>query len=95
MHSQPCYNLSGRRLADSDTVSPMSSKMPAPNTDSLVAELLVITDMIDRQRDRVASLAEPFLGTSREDVVTALHEAERQILMSSRALKRTLKSLGS
>lgn len=82
-------------MAYSDTVAPMSSKMPAPNTDSLVAELLVITDMIDRQRDRVAALAEPFLGTSRDDVVTALHEAERQILMSSRALKRTLKTLGS
>lgn len=69
----------------------MPSKQPDPSRVS--AELSVIVDTIDRQRERVGSLAEPFLDTEREDIVTTVHEAERQLLMATRALRRALKTL--
>ncbi len=68
--------------------------MPAPDPSSAATQLSVIADTIDRQRERVGSIAEPFLGTDREDVVTTVHEAERQLLMASRALQRAIKTLG-
>ena len=60
---------------------------------SAAAELAVVADTIERHRERVASLVTPFLGTEREDVVVSLHEAERQLLIAARALRRALKSL--
>ena len=71
----------------------MSSRPAGPSPSSTSAELQVIADTIDRQRDRVAGLAEPFLGTEREDVVATVHEAERQLLIASRALRRAIKTL--
>ena len=68
--------------------------MSAPDPTSATTELTVIADTVERQRDRVAAIAEPFLGTEREDVVTTVHEAERQLLMASRALRRAIKTLG-
>lgn len=67
---------------------------PAPGTAQVAAELHVIGDHVSRLRERVGSLAEPFLGTDREDLVAAIHEAERQLHMASRALQRALKSAG-
>lgn len=67
--------------------------MPAPDPSSAATQLSVIADTIDRQRERVGSIAEPFLGTDREDVVATVHEAERQLLMASRALQRAIKTL--
>jgi hypothetical protein len=60
---------------------------------SAAAELAVIADTIERHRERVAALAIPFLGTEREDVVIAIHEAERQLLIAARTLRRGVKSL--
>ena len=70
--------------------------MPSPTPDParIAAELDVIADTIERQRERVGELAHPFLGTEREDVVSTVHEAERQLLMASRALRRALRTLG-
>lgn len=65
----------------------------SPDTARALAELSVMTDALDRLRSRAASLAEPFLGTEREDVVAAVHEAERTILMAVRAMQRALKTL--
>jgi hypothetical protein len=65
----------------------------SPDPRSTQTELRVIEDTIDRQRDRVAALAEPYLGTEREDVITTVHEAERQLLMATRALRRAIKTL--
>ena len=62
-------------------------------TASAAAELAVIADTIERHRERVAALAIPFLGTEREDVVIAIHEAERQLLIAARTLRRGVKSL--
>jgi hypothetical protein len=64
-----------------------------PDPTSTAAELHVIADTIDRQRDRVAAAAEPFLGTDRDDIITTLHEAERQLQIAVRALRRALKTL--
>ncbi len=60
---------------------------------SAAAELSVMADTIERHRERVAALATPFLGTERDDVITAIHEAERQLLIAARALRRGVKSL--
>jgi flagellar hook-basal body complex protein FliE len=60
---------------------------------SAAAELAVIADTIERHRERVAALATPFLGTEREDIVIAIHEAERQLSIAARAVRRGVKSL--
>jgi hypothetical protein len=65
----------------------------APDPSRVAAELDVIADTIERQRERVGSLVHPFLGTDREDIVSTVHEAERQLLMASRALRRALRTL--
>jgi hypothetical protein len=67
--------------------------MPAPDPAHALAELAVMTDTVERIRQRVAAVAEPFLGTDREDVVTLVHEAERQLLVSVRSLERAMKML--
>lgn len=53
----------------------------------------MISDTVDRQRDRVGALAEPYLGTDRDDVVQMVHEAERQLLIAGRTLRRAMKTL--
>jgi hypothetical protein len=67
--------------------------MPPADLSSAANELHVIADTIERQRERVGAIAEPFLGTDRDDVVTTVHEAERQLLMAIRALRRAIKTL--
>ncbi len=64
-----------------------------PDPTSAAAELHVIADTVERQRERVADIAEPFLGTEREDVITTVREAERQLLIATRALRRAIKTL--
>ena len=63
-------------------------------TESTASELATIADSIGDYRRRVASLAEPFVGTERDDLVVALHEAERQLRVAERALLRAVKSIG-
>jgi hypothetical protein len=63
------------------------------DTASAAAELAVIADTIERHRERVAALVTPFLGTEQEDVVISIHEAERQLMIAARALRRSIKSL--
>jgi hypothetical protein len=78
-------------MPDRSSSSPQSS--PDPST--ALAELSVIADTIERHRQRVAGIAEPFLGTERDDVVVAINEAERQLLMATRTLRRAIKTLSS
>ena len=52
-----------------------------------------MADTIERHRERVAALVTPFVGTEQEDVVTSIHEAERQLMIAVRALRRSIKSL--
>lgn len=65
-----------------------------PDPSSTAADLAAVADTVERSRARVAQLAEPYLGTEREDIVTAIYEAERQLLGAERTLHRALKVLG-
>ena len=65
----------------------------AGSTESTAAELAAIADNVAQYRSRVGGLAEPFIGTERDDVVTAIHEAERQLRTAERTLIRALRAL--
>ena len=58
------------------------------------AEVGAIADGVDTYRARVAGLAEPLLGTPAEDLVAALHEAERNLRAAHRAMRRALQLAG-
>ncbi len=64
----------------------------AGSTESTAAELGAIADNVAQYRQRVAGLAEPWIGTERDDVVTAIHEAERQLRNAERTLIRAIKA---
>jgi hypothetical protein len=70
---------------------PERRKRPAPPTSTTCAELSALAETVSRARARVTDLAEPFMGTEREDVAFALHEAERLLVQSERSLHRALK----
>lgn len=55
------------------------------------AELAAAADVVARYRDRVGALATAHLGTEREDLVAAIHEAERALLAAQRQLLRAEK----
>lgn len=59
--------------------------------ESTAAELAAIADNVAQYRGRVADLAEGFVGTERDDIVTAIHEAERQLRNAERSLGRALR----
>lgn len=63
----------------------------AGSTESTAAELAAIADNVAQYRSRVGALAEPFFGTERDDVITAIHEAERQLRNAERTLIRALR----
>lgn len=66
--------------------------MPA-SLESTAAELAAITDHVAQYRARVAALAEPYSSTDRDDVATAIYEAERQLRNAERTLQRALRSI--
>jgi len=55
------------------------------------AELLAAAEVVGRYRRRVADLAIPHLGDERDDLVSAIHEAERALRTAERALQRAEK----
>jgi hypothetical protein len=63
----------------------------AGSTESTAAELAAIADNVAQYRSRVGALAERFVGTERDDVITAIHEAERQLRNAERTLIRALR----
>jgi hypothetical protein len=69
--------------------------MPAPDLSRSVAELSVVADAIDRYCDRVGAIAEPYLGSERDDVATIVHEAERQLRIAARTLHRAVRSISA
>ena len=71
----------------------MPKDRAAGSTESTAAELAAIGDNVAQFRARVADLAEPFIGTERDDVVTAIHEAERQLRNAERTIVRALRAL--
>jgi len=66
----------------------------AGSTESTANELATIADNIGQYRSRVAALAEGHIGTDRDDFVSAIHEAERQIRIAERTLARAIKTAG-
>ncbi len=66
----------------------------AGSTESTAHELATIADNIGQYRSRVTALAEAHLGTDRDDFVSAIHEAERQIRIAERSLLRAVKTAG-
>ncbi len=64
------------------------------NPSSTAAEVSAILESVERSSRRLAELAEPYLGTEREDIITVLYEAERQLLGANRSLQRALRTLG-
>ena len=71
----------------------MAKDVAAGSTESTAAELAAIGDNVAQFRARVADLAEPYIGTERDDVVTAMHEAERQLRNAERTITRALRVL--
>ena len=65
----------------------------AASLERTASELSTIADNISRYRERVAGLAEPFIGTERDDLVVAIHEAERQLRSAERSLQRALRQV--
>lgn len=65
----------------------------AGSVESTAAELAAIADNVGQYRERVAGLARPWIGTERDDVVTAIHEAERQLRNAERTLIRALRAI--
>jgi len=66
---------------------------PRPSAESTAAELAAIGDNVAQYRARVADLADRFIGTERDDVVAAIHEAERQLRNAERTIVRALRVL--
>lgn len=64
----------------------------AGSTESTAAELSAIADNVAQYRNRVAGLAEPWVGSDRDDVVSAIHEAERQLRNAERTLIRAIRA---
>jgi cob(I)alamin adenosyltransferase len=71
--------------------NPTASPSESPSESSIQSagtQLAIIADSIGQYRARVADLANPFVGTTRDDLVTAIHEAERQLRNAERGLIR-------
>lgn len=66
----------------------------AGSTQSTAHELATIADNVEQYRARVAALAEAHVGTDRDDFVNAIHEAERQIRVAERGLRRAIRTAG-
>ena len=71
----------------------MPDRSPDSRPATAAAELHVIADTVERQRERVAAVATPFLGSEREDIAAMVFEAERQLLIATRALRRAITTL--
>lgn len=59
--------------------------------ESTAAELASIADNVEQYRRRVGTLAERFAGSDRDDVMAAIHEAERLLRSAERGLLRALR----
>jgi hypothetical protein len=55
------------------------------------AELSAAAEVIESYRRRIGDLAGPHLGTERDDLVSAIYEAERSLRTAERLLQRALK----
>lgn len=66
-----------------------------PRIETIAAELSSIAESIERHRARVASLAEGLASgddSDREDLVTAIFEAERSLIGAERLVRRAVRT---
>jgi hypothetical protein len=64
----------------------------SPSAESTATQLATFADTLADYRRRVADLAEPFVGSERDDLVVAIHEAERQLRSAERSLIRAARA---
>ena len=65
--------------------------MSSRDVSATEAELSAAAEAIGAYQRRVSALAEPHLGTERDDLVTAIYEAERSLRTAERLLQRAVK----
>jgi hypothetical protein len=65
--------------------------MTSPNPD---ASLGSMANALDEIQARIAAIADGFDGEDRDDLLAALHEAERQVRSAGRELQRARRLLG-
>jgi hypothetical protein len=65
--------------------------MTLPSSSATAAELSAAAEVIGRYRRRVGELARPYLGTERDDLVSAIYEAERALQTAERTIQRALR----
>jgi|RhiMethySRZTD1v2_1073278.scaffolds.fasta_scaffold764948_2 hypothetical protein len=65
-----------------------------PST-ATAAELSAAAEAIGGYRRRVSELVRPYLGTERDDLVSAIYEAERSLQAAERTIQRALKLASS
>jgi hypothetical protein len=61
------------------------------STSATAAELSAAAEAIGGYRRRVSELAGPHLGTERDDLVSAIYEAERALQAAERTIQRAFK----
>lgn len=61
---------------------------------TIAAELAVMAEGTARYQERVAELRSGNLGEQHDDLVSAIHEAERALRMAQRALMRANRMAG-
>jgi hypothetical protein len=65
--------------------------MTSTSSSATAAELSAAAEVIGRYRHRVGELARPYIGTERDDLVSAIYEAERSLQAAERTIQRALK----
>jgi len=69
--------------------------MSSSDARATAAELSAAAEAIRSYQRRVSDLAHPHLGTERDDLVTAIYEAERSLRTAERLLQRAVKLASS
>jgi hypothetical protein len=69
----------------------MVDLMSTSSTEATAAELSAAAEAIASYQRRVAALAAPHLGSDRDDLVSAIYEAERSLRTTERLLQRAVK----
>ena len=69
--------------------------MSSPDVGTTAAELSAAAEAVASYQRRVSDLAQPHLGTERDDLVTAIYEAERSLRTAERLLQRAVKLASS
>jgi hypothetical protein len=64
--------------------------MPSPLPSHTPVEIGAIADAVESYRSRVTGIAESLVGRQLDDLLGALHEAERSLRGAHRALRRAL-----